>query len=213
RTAGMTDESHFETCAICKKGTDANAYYGCVSWGYEIDALDKFTEDKFERVSKGTPSSEFLAAAKKWNDQTAPVATDDLPLPTHSTRNTHMKLSDLDAEIKSLDTKLKGLAAGSADIPQVTFELRVLRDIRDAIKYNEDQGYLKIEIEQIQKKVGAQQDGQWGYDTVRLVKIWQARNGLTADGRVGPTTLQKMGINRVGDYPLPDTSPAAPRPV
>jgi hypothetical protein len=212
RGAGVTDSSHFETCAICAKGTDLNAYYGCVSWGYDIDALDKFTEDTFERVSKGTPSSEFLAAARKWNDQTVPAATDDLPIPSHATRNEHMKLSELDAEIKSLETKLKGLAAGHADIPQVTFELRVLRDIREAIRYNEeDQRYLKIETEMIQEKVGAIKDGTWGYDTVRRVKIWQARNGLVADGRVGPDTLSKMKIYRVGDYPSPNTSPMATR--
>ena len=213
RTPGMTDSTHFETCAICTRGRDQTAYYGCVSWGYDIDAANKFTEDTFGRVSKGTPSADFLAAARKWNAQTVPVATTDLPIPGHATRNTHMTRTELDAEIRSLATTLKGLAAGHANIPQITFELRVLRDIRDAIQYNEDQHYLHTEVRIIQKKVGAAQDGTWGYDTIRRVKIWQAGHGLRTDGRVGPETLEKMGLHRAGDYPLPDTSPTATRMV
>ncbi|MCI0564122.1 MAG: DUF4157 domain-containing protein [Nitrososphaera sp.] len=211
RTAGQTLSQHFETCAICIQGTDEDAYYGCVSWGFDIDASNNFTEAPFERVSKGTPSGDFLAAARKWNAQTTPVATTDLPIPGHTTRNEHMTLSELNTEIRSLETTLRGLAPGDADVPQITFELRVLRDIRDAIEYNEDQGYLTPVIEMIQAKVGARPDGIWGYDTVRRVKIWQARNGLVTDGRVGSRTLERMGIHRAGDYPLPDTSPTATR--
>ncbi|MBF2065982.1 MAG: DUF4157 domain-containing protein [Calothrix sp. C42_A2020_038] len=213
RTAGDTMSQQFETCAICTQGRDINAYYGCVSWGFNIDVSNNFTESAFALVSRGTPSADFLAAARKWNAQTTPVATTDLPIPSHTTHNTHMTRNELNAEITSLETRLRGLPAGHADIPQITFELRALRDIRDAIRYNEDQGYLRLEIRMIQAKVGALQDGIWGYDTVRRVKLWQAVHGLVADGRVGPITLERMGINRVGDYPLPDTSPTATRVV
>ena len=210
RTAGQTLSQHFETCAICRRGTDADAYYGCVAWGYDIDAADHFTEAPLTRVSKGTPSADFLAAAGKWNAQAAP-ATVDLPIPTYATRNEHMTRNELNAEIRTLATRLAGLAAGDVNIPQITFDLRVLRDFRDAIQYNEDQHYLRMEIRSIQKKVGAPQDGIWGYETVRRVKLWQATHGLRADGRVGPETLERMGIHRAGDYPLPDTSPTATR--
>lgn len=194
RVAGVTDSSHFETCAICNGGTDDGAYYGCVNWGYDIDASNNFTEDSFTRVSKGTPSADFLAAAGKWNAQTSPAVTDDLPIPTHATYNPHMTLVELKAKIKSLETTLAGLAPGDADLAQVTFELRVLRDFLNAIVYNNKRGYLEPLIKKVQAKVGAGQDGTWGYDTVRLIKIWQARKGLVADGRIGPTTLSSMGL-------------------
>lgn len=211
RTAGQTLSQHFETCAICTQGTDQNAYYGCVAWGFDIDAANNFTEVTFSRVSKGTPSADFLAAARKWNAQTSPVATVDLPIPAYSTRNAHMRISELLAEIRSLETQLAALPVGHADIPQITFDLRVLRDFRDAIQYNEDQHYLHTEIRMIQQKVGAPQDGVWGYETVRRVKMWQATHGLRADGRVGSATLERMGLHQAGDYPMPDTSPTATR--
>jgi hypothetical protein len=211
RTAGQTLSQHFETCAICTQGTDLNAYYGCVSWGFDIDAHDNFTEAAFRRVSKGTPSADFLAAARRWNAQTTPVATADLPIPGYSTRNEHMRMSEILAEIRTLETRLAGLAPGHADIPQITFDLRVLRDFRDAIRYNENQHYLQTEIRMIQQKVRAAQDGIWGYETIRRVKIWQATHGIRADGRVGSVTLGRMGIHRAGDYPRPDMSETATR--
>ncbi len=211
RASGDVTSIRFETCAICKQGTDQNAYYGCASWGYNIDAANHFTEAPFERVSKGTPSTDFRTAAGKWNAQTVPVETVDLPIPTYSTRNATMTLAELRAEILALQTRLAGLAPGDANIPQITFDLRVLRDFRDAIQYNEGQNYLHTEIRIIQEKVGAPQSGVWNYETVRLVKVWQATHGLLADGRVGPQTLARMGLHRAGDYPLPDMSPGAAR--
>jgi hypothetical protein len=213
RSPGEVTSIRFETCALCTQGTDLNAYYGCVSWGYNIDASNRFTEAPLARVSKGAPSADFLAAAGNWNAQTTPVATVDLPIPGYSTRNAHMTLAELSAEIRTLETRLAALPAGHADIPQITFDLRVLRDFRDAISYNEDQHYLQTEIMMIQQKVGAPQDGQWGYETVRRVKLWQAAHGMTADGRVGPATLERMHIYRAGDYPLPDMSEGASRPA
>jgi hypothetical protein len=194
RAAGGTESEDFETCAICNAGTDAGAYYGCVSWGYEIDAANTFTEHVLTQVSRGTPSATFLAAAKKWNAQTVPVATTDLPVPAHVTRSTNLTWADLEAEIKSLDTKLKGLPVGDVDRPQVTFELRVYRDIRDAIVFNRAQGYSIAEIKAVQATVKAAVDGVWGFETVVNVKEWQALNALTADGRVGPATAKKLGI-------------------
>jgi hypothetical protein len=194
RAAGTTQSQDFETCAVCNAGKDATAYYGCVSWGYDIDAANAFHEHAFAQVSRGTPSATFIAAAAKWNAQTVPVATTDLPIPTHVTRSTNLTLTELDAEIKSLDTKLKGLPVGDVDRPQVTFELRVYRDVRQAIVFNRDQGFTDAEIKAVQAKVKAVADGVWGFETVIKVKEWQALNALTADGRVGPATATKMGI-------------------
>ena len=217
RPAGVAWSQHFETCAICKRGTDVNAYYGCVSWGYDVDATDHFIEAPFRQVSRGTPSTDFLAAARKWNAQAAP-ATVDLPIPGHATRNTNMRLADIISEISTLQTRLTGLAPGHADIPQITFELRVLRDFRDAIYFNENLNLRGSEIRKIQRLVGAPQDGFWNYETVRRIKLWQALRNLPADGRATPATLATMrivpvGVRPMGDFPLPDTSPTATRAV
>lgn len=45
------------------------------------------------------------------------------------------------------------------------------------------QEYLKINV-----------DGDFGPTTEKFVKEWQTKNGLTADGIVGDSTLKKMGI-------------------
>lgn len=49
-------------------------------------------------------------------------------------------------------------------------------------------------VEQVQKVVGVSADGSFGPKTEAAVKAWQAKNGLTADGIVGPATLTKMGL-------------------
>ncbi len=44
----------------------------------------------------------------------------------------------------------------------------------------------------VQAIVGAKPDGDFGPRTEALVKAWQAKNGLKADGIVGPVTWDKM---------------------
>ncbi len=209
RAAGITDSSHFETCAICNAGKDQNVYYGCVNWGYDIDAANKFTEDSFALVSKGTPSANFLAAAKKWNDQTVlvatvPVATDDLPLPTHKTKQTSMTEAELKTEITTLETTLKGaaalirlaarigVAAGNVDIPQITFEIKVYKDILEAITYNKSQGYSQVDIKAIQAVVDRTPNGTFDFDTILKIKRWQVERSMKGDGRFGPGSKSKL---------------------
>jgi peptidoglycan hydrolase-like protein with peptidoglycan-binding domain len=47
----------------------------------------------------------------------------------------------------------------------------------------------------MQAVLGVSADGDFGPGTERAVKAWQAKNGLTADGIVGPKTLAAMGIS------------------
>jgi putative chitinase len=48
-------------------------------------------------------------------------------------------------------------------------------------------------VKQVQEKLGIEPaDGIYGFWTSNVVKQWQAKNGLTADGVVGPKTLAKL---------------------
>lgn len=192
RTAGDTLLQDFEACAVCKKGNDKDVYFGCVSWGYDIDASNKFTEHPFKLVSKGTPSSDFLAAGKKWNAQTAPAGLVNMPIPTHLTDQTSLTVPQLKAKIKALETKLKGLLAGNADIPQVTFEIKLYKDILGAITYNQKRGYSSLDIKAIQAVIGITPNGKFDFDTIAKIKRWQVEQSLRGDGRFGPKSKGKF---------------------
>jgi putative chitinase len=49
-------------------------------------------------------------------------------------------------------------------------------------------------VKKMQKVLGVATDGDFGPGTEKAVKAWQTKNGLTADGVVGPKTMAKMGI-------------------
>ena len=64
--AGMT----FETTALAIDGADKYKYYGSVKWGYTIAgtaAAPTVNKTDIDRASKGTPTANFIAAAKLWN--------------------------------------------------------------------------------------------------------------------------------------------------
>lgn len=68
-------------------------------------------------------------------------------------------------------------------------------EIQAALRYNRDRYHDPEMIREIQRKVGAPEaDGSLGPDTIQAIWQWQQSNALTADGRVGPRTLEKMGI-------------------
>lgn len=53
-------------------------------------------------------------------------------------------------------------------------------------------GSRGAEVKQIQSFLGLAADGIFGSDTEVAVKAWQAKNGLPADGVVGPKSWAKM---------------------
>ncbi len=63
-------------------------------------------------------------------------------------------------------------------------------------------------VKKIQAFLGIEQVGNFGPKTEEAVKAWQTKNGLTADGIVGPASLAKMGIT-VDSKPATSTPPAA----
>ena len=55
-------------------------------------------------------------------------------------------------------------------------------------------GSRGVLVEQLQVKLGVAPTGYYGTLTVRAVKRFQRRRGLTADGVAGPATLRALGI-------------------
>lgn len=77
------DSRHiFETTALAIDGKQNGTYYGSVRWGWRTDSGGTFTKLPLEVVSEGVPSSTFLKAAEKWNNNTSSTGDDtaDLPL-------------------------------------------------------------------------------------------------------------------------------------
>lgn len=60
----------------------------------------------------------------------------------------------------------------------------------------------------VQRAVDADVDGKIGTGTVALIKVFQRRHGLEADGKVGPATKQAMRVAGKAEAP-----PAAPEPM
>jgi len=50
------------------------------------------------------------------------------------------------------------------------------------------------EVKELQEFLNIGNDGIFGKGTEKAVKSWQSKNGLTADGIVGPTTWDTMGL-------------------
>ena len=60
----------FESTALAIEGNQKDTYLGSVKWGYKVDDKKNVTELDFEKISDGTPSINFMAAAEKWNGAT-----------------------------------------------------------------------------------------------------------------------------------------------
>jgi hypothetical protein len=76
-------------------------------------------------------------------------------------------------------------------------------NIESAVTYNKNRYYNKPLWREIQRLIGTSDDGVPGPMTARAVADYQDKNGLTADGKVGPATLEHMGLT-------PTSAPADP---
>ena len=72
-----------------------------------------------------------------------------------------------------------------------------------AVRYNQGRGFSGDAVRQIQAKVGAEVDGDFGPNTVRAVARWQAGRGMEVDGKVGPSTASALGVQAGGGGQAP----------
>lgn len=80
---------------------------------------------------------------------------------------------------------------------------------RSAIDYNKRAQYTTDEIKVVQAVVGAVVDGLWGPETVNKVAVWQDKNSLKVDGKVGPQTYGAIKAVYDSVNPCPPDKPLA----
>ena len=88
--------------------------------------------------------------------------------------------------------------------PEVEEPILTTQQIRNAIIYNNDR-YDTDNILQIQQIVGGPVTGVMTEETIRLVALYQAQNGLTTDGMIGTTTFDQLTAEQGAEGVSPDT--------
>jgi len=72
-------------------------------------------------------------------------------------------------------------------------------------------GDFNEDVKKLQAKLGVEPIGNFGPKTEEAVKAWQAKNGLTADGIVGPATWAKI-MGGTTSTPTNTPQPSSPAP-
>lgn len=96
----------------------------------------------------------------------------------------------LPAAPNQLPAALSALSAAPAALPSAPVALPAARGWT-TVRWGSSGGVVKS----VQRIVGAYPDGVFGPKTHRAVQRWQSRQGLVADGIVGPITARAMGLN------------------
>jgi hypothetical protein len=127
----------FETTALIMDGPMKDTYLGSVRWGWKADAAGTVSLDpaSLQLVNAGAPSSDFMAAAQKWNDQTIKDTTTgtvhdtvNLPITTFDSGSIaagDRRTEDLRARLDQVNAELAGMPAG-VDRTNKEFEKRAL---------------------------------------------------------------------------------------
>lgn len=135
--AGQEWEHSFEVTALVADGPMANTYLGSVAWGWKADAAGtaSLSPNPISLVRAGAPTSQFMAAAEKWNQTKfkdsgtgktydsvdVPITTFDSGGVAASKRTT----TDLKARLDQVNAELAGMPAG-VDRTNKEFEKRAL---------------------------------------------------------------------------------------
>lgn len=95
--------------------------------------------------------------------------------------------SGTEAALKAWQTKngltADGIAGPDTFMAMGLYELVLLK-----------QGTRGDTVKKLQEKLGTGADGQFGSGTEKALRDYQQKNGLTADGMAGPTTLAQMKL-------------------
>lgn len=92
---------------------------------------------------------------------------------------------------RGLDEKVQRDLAIEPSNPDVAEPILTPDGIRNAIIFNNER-YGQSSVRLIQDIVGATVTGTMNDETIRLIALFQAQNGLKADGMVGPNTFDQM---------------------
>jgi hypothetical protein len=71
------DNEKFESCVLCRSGTNIGQVFGCATWGFTADSAGKVT--LMPRSFQPTPSDEFKEARASWNTWRTSVAAATRP--------------------------------------------------------------------------------------------------------------------------------------
>lgn len=135
--AGQEWEHSFEVTALVADGPMANTYLGSVAWGWKADATGtaSLSPNPITLVRAGAPTSEFMAAAEKWNNtQFKDPGTGktydsvDVPITTFDSGGvaaSKRTITDLHARLDQVNAELAGMPAG-VDRTNKEFEKRAL---------------------------------------------------------------------------------------
>ncbi|MEM0997958.1 MAG: DUF4157 domain-containing protein [Bacteroidota bacterium] len=154
-------EHTFEATALVLDGPMKDTYLGSVEWGWSSDTKEKPSLKNLKMVRSGTPTGDFMKAAKKWNDATFKQGgkeydTVDLPLATSEsgtqTANS-MKTNAIWKRLQTLKTQAKGLNPKQAtDKTNQGFEIKALeaelakRKVKVFVKINSDEDWFGDEV-------------------------------------------------------------------
>ncbi|MCB9230097.1 MAG: DUF4157 domain-containing protein [Bacteroidia bacterium] len=87
----------FESTALAIEGNQAGTYYGSVKWGFKVDSTGTASEVEFKKLSDGTPTSNFMAAAGAWNNATVrgTYAANEANVPVKQLNNSSITLGNM----------------------------------------------------------------------------------------------------------------------
>ena len=202
--------NHNEKLGICAEGNFENEQMSAAQKAAIIELL-KYLYDKYGQLpvyrhkdlgstacpGKNYPFDEIVALSKKTT--TTPAKTENKTQATSSNTMTDKQ--------KQIQLQFLGYYWGEIDGDFGTNSKQATKEFQDDFGLSVDGDFgpntiaKSIEvIKQIQKAVGATQDGLAGPNTKEATKQYQAKNGLVADGIAGPATRAHINNKSNDDF-------------